>query len=306
MKRIIALFWIFLLVVSCSSSPEPEKATTAEVAADKPTYRIGYMICNSEQETLDRFLPFTAYLSQKLGVNFEAAAIDTIKFMQEVDGLDFTHSNSLLYIMMHRLKGVDILAAEKKGSLGHLSQGVIITKSGSDIKTVADLKGKTMIFGPSLAPTGFMSQVDILQRNGIDPEDDLAFYTIPTGSFKHEKVAYAVLFDKYDAGALPLDDIHIMAKAGRIAEDDFTIIAKEPPIPYCNFGVTQKVDEDLAARFKEAILAITPDDTVKYDGEEVKVLKRALVDGFIDIQDADFDIVREIAKRTNMPPYQNY
>lgn len=307
MKRIIAIFLMFLLVVSCGTSPEPEKASTAEeAAAEKPTYRIGYMICNSEQETLDRFLPLTAYLSQELGVNFEAVAIDTIQFMKEVDGLDFTHSNSLLYIMMQRLKGVEILAAEQKGSLGHLSQGVIITKSDSDIKTVADLKGKTMIFGPSLAPTGFMSQVDTLQQNGIDPEDDLAFYTIPSGSFKHEKVAYAVLFDKYDAGALPLDDIDIMAKAGRIAEDDFTVIGKGPAMPYCNFGVTQKVDEDLAARFKEAILAITADDTVNYDGEEVKILKRALVDGFIDIQDADFDIVREIAKRTNMPPYQSY
>ena len=306
MKRIIAIFWILLLVVSCSTSPEPEKASTAEEAAERPTYRIGFMICNSEQETLDRFLPFTAYLSQKLGVNFEAAAIDTIQFMQEVDGLDFTHTNSLLYIMMQRLKGVEILAAEKKGSLGHLSQGVIIVKSGSAIKTVADLKGKTMIFGPSLAPTGFMSQVDLLQQSGVDPENDLAFYTIPAGSFKHEKVAYAVLFDKYDAGALPIDDIETMAKAGRIAEDDFTVIGKGPAIPYCNFGVTQKVDEDLAARFKEAVLAITPDDTVNYDGEEVKVLKRALVDGYIDIQDSDFDIVREIAKQTNMPPYQNY
>jgi ABC-type phosphate/phosphonate transport system substrate-binding protein len=167
MKRIIAIFWIFLLVVSCSTSPETEEtSTTGEAAEEKPTYRIGYMICNSEPETLDRFLPLTAYLSQKLGVNFEAEAIDTIQFMKEVDGLDFTHTNSLLYIMMQRLKGVEILAAEKKGSLGHLSQGVIITKADSAIKTVADLKGKTMIFGPSLAPTGFMSQVDTLMQNG--------------------------------------------------------------------------------------------------------------------------------------------
>lgn len=314
MKRIIAIFCLFLLVVSCSTSPEPEETSTepketstaGEAAEDRPTYRIGYMICNSEPETLDRFLPLTAYLSQKLGVNFEAEAIDTIQFMKEVDRLDFTHTNSLLYIMMQRLKGVEILAAEQKGSLGHLSQGVIITKADSDIKTVADLKGKTMIFGPSLAPTGFMSQVDILMQHGVDPEDDLAFYTIPSGSFKHEKVAYAVLFDKYDAGALPIDDIETMAKAGRIADDDFAVVGSGPSIPYCNFGVTQKVDEDLAAKFKEVILAITPDDTVQYEGEEVKVLKRALVDGFIDIQDADFDIVRDIAKRTNMPPYQKY
>ena len=162
-------------------------------------------------------MPFTRYLSLKLRVTFEPVAIDTINFMQEVGSLDFTHTNSLLYVMLHRFHGVEVLAAEKKGSLGQFSQGVIIVKNDSPIKTISELKGKSMIFGPSLAPTGFMSQVvDLLLQNGINPDEDLAFYTIPGGSFKHEKVAYGVLFDKYDAGALPIDDIETMAATGRI------------------------------------------------------------------------------------------
>lgn len=264
------------------------------------------MICNSEQETLHRFIPFTKYLSEKMGVNFEPVAIDTIKFMKEVNNLDFTHSNSLLYIMMHRFNGVEILAAEKKGSLGILSQGVIIARKDSDIKTVKDLKGKTMVFGPSLAPTGYMSQIDAMMKEGLDPEQDLAFYSIPDGSFKHEKVAYAVLFEKFDAGSLPIDDIETMTAAGRLEPDTFTIVAKGPPIPYCNFAVTQKIDEAFAAKFKETVLSITEDDTVELDGAQVKVLERALVQGYEDIADSDFDIVREMAKRTNMPPYQTY
>jgi phosphonate transport system substrate-binding protein len=151
-----------------------------------------------------------------------------------------------------------------------------------------------------------MSQIDLLQQNGIDPEENLAFYTIPGGSFKHEKVAYGVLFERYDAGALPIDDIETMAAAGRIDIDEFRVIGKGQPIPYCNFGVTQRVDEALAKKFKEAVLALTQADTVEIDGEKVRVLKRALVDGFIDIADEDFDVVRELAKRTNMPPYQKY
>jgi len=264
------------------------------------------MICNSEKETLERFVPFTKYLSEKLGVNFEPVAIDTINFMREAETLDFTHSNSLLYIMLHRFNGVDVLAGEKKGSLGYLSQGVIVVKNDSPITSIAQLKGASMIFGPSLAPTGFMSQIDLLQQNGIDPESDLAFYTIPSGSFKHEKVAYGVLFGKYDAGALPIGDIETMVADGRIESDELRVIGKEAPIPYCNFGVTQKVDEGLAKRFKEAVLALTPEDTVEIDGETVRVLKRALVDGYKDLADKDFDVVRELAKRTNMPPYQKY
>ena len=302
-RNVVRLPWLWALIccallVSCSSSQEPVK--------DSVKYKIGYMICNSEQETLDRFVPFTKYLSEKMGVTFEPVAIDTINFMQEIDSLDFTHTNSLLYIMLQRFHGVDVLAAEKKGSLGHLSQGVIIVKNDSPITTIGELKGKTMIFGPSLAPTGFMSQVDLLMQNGIDPEEDLAFYTIPGGSFKHEKVAYGVLFDKYDAGALPIDDIETMAAAGRIDPDDFRIIGKGKPIPYCNFGVTQKVDDVLAKKFKKAVLALTHDDTVEIDGEKVRVLKRALVDGYVDLADKDFNSVRDLAKKTNMPPYQIY
>ncbi|GAB4343646.1 MAG: phosphate/phosphite/phosphonate ABC transporter substrate-binding protein [Desulfobulbaceae bacterium] len=295
-QRVVFCLLAALLLASCSPPP-PEQ---------QQTFRIGYMICNSEKETLDRFLPLTKYLSEKLGVRFEAVPIHTNEYMQHVEELDFTHTNSLLYIMMHRFNGVDILAAEKRGSWGSGSQGVIITRKDSGIRSIEDLRGRTMIFGPMLAPTGFMSQVDLLQQAGIDPEDDLAFYTIPPGSFKHEKVIYGVMFEKYDAGAIPIFDFEIMAEEGRIDPEDFVIVAKGPVIPYCNFGVTQRVDEKMAARFKKAILDLTMEDTVEFNGERVSVLARTLTEGYEDITDSDFDIVRDLARRTNMPPYQEY
>ncbi len=294
---ILTIFMLFALL-GCSS-PTPQKK-------DLPVYKIGYMICNSEQETLQRFKPFSAFLGKKMGVQFETIAIDTINFTRKVDELDFVHTNSLLYIILNRFHGVEILAAEKKGSLGIHSQGVIVSRKDRGINSIKDLKGKSMIFGPMLAPTGFMSQVDAMQTSGIDPENDLSFYTIPSGSFKHEKVLYGVMFEKYDAGSLPIDDIEQMAKSGRIDMDDFNIIEAGPAIPYCNFAVTQKTDAALAAKFKEVILSITDHETVQYNGETVKVLDTALVQGYQDIKDGDFDIIREMAKRTNMPPYQQY
>lgn len=298
MKKILLLLSVLAVIVSCNPAAKEEKIL--------PTYRIGYMICNSEKETLHRFIPLTAYLGKKLGVNFEPVAIDTINFTKEVESLHFTHTNSLLYIIMKRFHGVDILAAENKGSLGMRSKGVIAVRQNSDIQSVQDLKGRTMIFGPMLAPTGFMSQIDVLQNNGINPEQDLAFYTIPPGSFKHEKVIYGVFFEKYDAGAFPIDDLETMVADGRLEQEDFRIIADGPAIPYCNFGATQKVDEALAKRFQQAVLGLTKDDTVEMNGEKIKILERALVAGFEKIDDADFDVVREMAKRTNMPPFQQF
>ena len=68
-------------------------------------------------------MPFTRYLSLKLGVKLEPVAIDTINFMQEVGSLDFTHTSSLLYIMLHPFHGVDVLPVEKKDRLASFYRG---------------------------------------------------------------------------------------------------------------------------------------------------------------------------------------
>ncbi len=285
----------------------PLLACRKEPAAKIPTYRIGYMICNSEEETLKRFKPLTAFLSKKLGVKFEAVAVDTLHFSKEIENLDFTHTNSLLYIMYNRFNGLEILAAEKRGELGARSKGVVAALKKSGIKSIADLKGRTMVFGPMLAPTSFMSQVYALKKQNFLIDDDLAFYDFPTRAFKHEKVIYSVLFGKYDAGAFPYYDFEIMAKQGKIDLEDFTILAEGPLIPYCNFAVTQRVDEKLARRFKSALLAVKDTDMIEMaGGEKINILERAELQGFEDVTDADFDIVRQMAKETNMPPYQEY
>jgi ABC-type phosphate/phosphonate transport system substrate-binding protein len=260
----------------------------------------------SEKETLDRFLPLTKYLGEKLGANFEAVAIDTNDFMKEVDNLDFTHTNSLLYIMMQRFNGVESWPVKSAVPMGIRLPG---SHPGSQEKRYSDNRGsqgEKHNLRSDACPHGFMSQIDLLERNGIDPEEDLAFYTIPSGSFKHEKVIYGVMFEKYDAAAIPIFDFELMAEEGRINPEEFVIVAEGPVIPYCNFGVSQRVDEQFAQRFKNALVNLTMDDTVEFNGERVSVLARSLTDGFEALQDSDFDIVRDMARRTNMPPYQEF
>ena len=295
---------LFVLVAACQR--RDTETAAPETAAARPSYRIGYMICNSAEETMRRFAPLTKYLGERLGADLEGVAIDTLNFGDEIDSLDFTHTNSLLYIMYNRYNGLDILAVEKRGELGDRSKGIVVARKDSGVKTVADLKGKSMIFGPMLAPTGYMSQIYALKQLGFDVDNDLAFYTIPTGAFKHEKVIYAVMFGKYDAGAFPYYDYEIMRKQGKVNPDKFRVLAEGPLIPYCNFAVTQRVDEGFARKFRQALLAITPDDTVEFHGERLKVLARAGLDGFAAAADRDFDIVRQMAKATNMPPFQEF
>jgi ABC-type phosphate/phosphonate transport system substrate-binding protein len=270
--------------------------------------RIGYMNCNNEQETKHRFVPLTRYLSDKVGVEFVMVPVDTHDFEKRFNQGEFafTHTNSLLYIVLKERNNLKLLASEKRGNFGSRSGGAIIARKGSGIEKLEQIKGKKFAFGPMLAPTGYLAEYDLMLRSGIDPEKDFASYTIPTGSYKHEKLIYGVMFGEYDVSAATLMDLEVMTKEGKITADDFTILAQTPLIPYCTFAAAANTDQALFEKVKKALLELKPSDTADVDGERVKVLKAAWIDGYEELTDKDYDAVRDMAKRVNMPPYQKF
>lgn len=270
--------------------------------------KIGYMNCNNEQETKHRFVPLTRYLSDKVGVEFVMVPVDTHDFEKRFNQGEFafTHTNSLLYIILKERNNLKLLASEKRGNFGSRSGGAIIARKGSGIKNLQQIKGKKFAFGPMLAPTGYLAEYDLMLRAGIDPEKDFASYTIPSGSFKHEKLIYGVMFGEYDVSAATLMDLEVMTREGKITADDFTILAQTPLIPYCTFAAAANIDPALFEKVRKALLELKPSDTAEVDGEKVKVLKAAWIDGYEELTDKDYDPVREMAKRVNMPPYQQF
>jgi phosphonate transport system substrate-binding protein len=266
------------------------------------------MNCNSEAETRQRFRPLTAYLEQQLGRPCEAVPVDTqdLESRFAAGEFTFTHGNSLLYIILRENHGLQLIATEKRGEFGSGTAGAIIVRRDSPIQTLQDLKGKRMVFGPQLAPTGYMAQYDLMLRAGFDPERELDYYAIPHGAYKHEKVIYGVYFGDYDAAAAPVLDLEMMIREGRVSADDFRVLAQSEIIPYCTFGAAKDVDAALVEKFRKALLDLTPETTVKIDGQTLKVLDAAWIDGFETLLDQDYDPIRTMAKRVNMPPYQEF
>lgn len=273
-----------------------------------PAVRIGYMNCNSAAETLQRFRPLTVYLQERLGVPCETVPVDTQDFEERFAAGEFAfgHFNSLLYVILKENLDIELLATEMRGQYGSSTAGGIIVRADSPIRSLDDLRGKRMLYGPQLAPTGYLAQYDLMLDAGLDPERDLAYYAIPHGSFKHEKVIYGVYFGEYDVAAAPMLDLEIMIRDGKVDADDFRVLAQSEIIPYCTFGAAKDADPQLIARFRQALLDLTPETTVEIDGERVKVLKSAWIDGFEALSDKDYDPIRAMARRVNMPPYQEF
>jgi len=231
MKRKYPFFMLFVILSLLVGCERKEGSVSGE---EERPIRIGYMICNSLEETRARFEPLTAYLSEKTGQKFESVYVNTFEFEDLVRDkkVEFTHTNSILPIIFQEEYGLELLAVEIRGRHGHKDTGAIISLKKSGIKTFDDMRGKTLVFGPALAPFGYMAQYALMLDNGFDPEEDLAYYAIPWGSFKHEKIIYAVLFGAYDVGTPPRLDLDHMAQQGKINLDDFNIIAESVPMPY--------------------------------------------------------------------------
>ncbi len=296
MLRRLGVLGLALLALATGACREPR------------TFRIGYMICNSRAETEARFGPLTAYLSEATGARFVPVYLDTVDVEDAyVRGdLDFTHTNSALYVTLRERHGLRVVAADRRGAFGARTLGAIIARRDSGIRTLADLKGKRFVFGPQWAPFGFLAQYALLLENGIDPETDLGYYAIPHGSWKHEKAIYAVLYGAFDAGAAPMIDLEEMTAEGKVSPDDFVILAKSELAPYCTVGARPEVPREWVDRVREALLGLTPETTVEWAGERLRVLGRAGLGGFEAVTDSDYDRIRQWARRAKLPPYEEY
>jgi len=81
-------------------------------------------------------------------------------------------------------------------------KGQFITKKGSNIKTIADLRGKTFCSAGATSTSGWIIPSINLKASGIDPDKDLKAVTHVSG---HPAVVIAVYRGDCDAGATFVD-----------------------------------------------------------------------------------------------------
>jgi hypothetical protein len=66
------------------------------------------------------------------------------------------------------------------------------------------------------------------------------------------------------------------------------------------------VDRGLTRKVKEILLNIRKDETVLVDGEVLRVLDSAWIDGFVEANNSEYDSIRKRLKRCNMAPYREF
>jgi len=273
-----------------------------------PPLRVAFQVCNSLEENRERFEPLRAWLEKRLGRKVEMSHVNTFDFVERAQRgeFDILQSNGYIYVTVKEKMGAILLAREVKRDTGKDTGGLIVVRADSPVRRIADLAGKKMVFGPVLSPGGYLAQYYTLLEAGFDPEKRFSGYSFLPGAWQHEKVVYSVLFGAADAGAVKVGDLERMEAEGKVRASEFRVVASSEPVPNCTVYALPTVDRKSAEAFREALLSLSENDFVAVNGERLNVLHRDGVKGYVSADDGEYDVLRRMAKRANMPPYETY
>jgi phosphonate transport system substrate-binding protein len=176
--------------------------TAAPAAADVPeVLRVSAIPDENPNELLRIYTPFAEYLARELGMKVRFTPV--VDYAATVEGLAAGKLDLVWYGGF-----TSVQAARRTGGTARrlvLRQedaefkSVFVARSGSGIRSLADLRGKTLSFGSVSSTSGHLMPRFFLLKAGLDPERDLKHVAF---SGAHDATALWVQSGKVDAGAL--------------------------------------------------------------------------------------------------------
>ena len=221
-------------------------------------------------ELARKVAPLVKYLEQQLGMKVEftpvsdyAAAVEALVNKQ----VDMAWYGGFTFVQANIRSGGKVIPLVQREE-DEKFRSVFIT-SDPDIKTLADLKGKTVSFGSQSSTSGHLMPRSVLLQANIDPDKDFKRVAY---SGAHDATIAAVAAGKVDAGALNVSVWDKFVADKKVDTTKVKVIFTTPP--YFDYNWTVHADMPAAQREKltKAFLSLNP---ATPEGKEVLDLQRA-------------------------------
>jgi phosphonate transport system substrate-binding protein len=175
------------------------------------------------------------------------------------------------------------MMAAKDGSFGYEME--IITHVDSPIKTLEDIRGRTLAFTAPTSNSGFKAPSALL-KSEFKMEADRDYKT--TFSGKHDNSILGVLNKDYDAAAVTNSVLGRMADRGAIDRSKLRTLYKSQTFPTTSYGHAHDLEPALAKKVKEAFASFD------WEGSALKKEFKG-EDKFVPIAyKKDWEIIRKI------------
>ncbi|WP_281885072.1 phosphate/phosphite/phosphonate ABC transporter substrate-binding protein [Paenibacillus sp. YYML68] len=301
------------IAVGCGTKPETNQGgqapatdkkveTPAAKGFEPKELRVQFVPSQSAETLEAKAKPLEKLLSDKLGIPVKVSVSTNYNTVieamasKQVD-VGFLPPNA--YVLAHDEKkaadlllqaqryGVDDKTGGETKDLVDFYKAMIIVKADSPIKTVADLKDKSIAWQGVTSSAGFVWPANFLKKNGVDPEKDVKGVEVKG----HDKGVLAVLNGQTDAAAIFQDARNTVKKDIPDVFEKTRVLAFTEPIPNDTIAVRNDMDAAWKEKIANAFIEIGKSE------EGGKIIYEVYSHrGYVKSEDAKFNIVREYSK----------
>jgi len=259
------------------------QATEPPAMPDELTF--GIVPLEAPAAMAERYSNLVNYLSETLGIPVKLVLPkeynDLIEGMQ-AKRIDFGYFGPKSYVEAAKKSAAQAFALEvlQDGTKGYY--GFIISKAGSGLNTLSDLKGKKWAFTDPDSTSGTLVPLVYLQVEArISPA---TYFSEVIYSGSHENSILAVKNGDVDAAATNDLDFERGVGTQQWQHDDFTFIWKSQLIPGAPIAYRQDLPDALKAQLKQAFL----------NYKDPAGLEKMKLSGYAAASDEDYSFVRKL------------
>ncbi len=230
-------------------------------------------IANTEA-VFKRFLPIADHISQAVGSDIRLeTAPDFATFARRTrqQRYDILFTAPHFYYAAQRESGYKVIVRVNKPDL----QAIFVVPVKSEIKSLADLRGKTLATTDRLALATVMLR-NHLMSTGIDPDRDLTLVATPT----HNSAMLSAYKGITDAGGLMYPPY---SRAKPELKNGLRIIARAGSSPNMPISVASRIDAETAEKIKQALTGLGDSEAGR------KIMKQYKWPGFVAAEPSLYD-----------------
>ena len=263
-------------------------ASYAEVS--RKHFIIEILPCSDVVMSFKKFHPLVTYLKQQTGLDIETTVpkdFDELERAIKNGDTDFVFQDYHTYINLARLYNRDALIRALTRNGETYQNGLIIARKGSRINQVADLRGKTVMFGPKLSATKWIAAKELFKENGINIDEDLRAY-LNGGCC--EDIAFNVYLKAVDAGVVCdhfLEEHSEKHKELGINFKQIIVIGRTGSVPTRVFAARKELDSGVVTKVNQALVSLDRNNPA-----HAEILYPAELGGFQKSKDKDYDGMR--------------
>ena len=265
----------------------------AGLASAQPVLRMTAIPDEAPTELARKAAPLVRYLEGKLAMKVEftpvsdyAAAVEALVNKQ----VDVAWFGGFTYVQANARSGGKIIPLVQREE-DEKFRSVFITADPT-LKTLADLKGRTLSFGAPSSTSGHLMPRSFLLEAKVDPDKDLKRVAF---SGAHDATIAAVAAGKVDAGALNISVWDKFVADKKVDTAKVHVFYTTPPYFDYNWSVHADMPVALRDKLAKAFLDLT---SATPEGKEVLELQRAT--RFLPTQPANYKGIEAAARSAGL------